>query len=97
MLASIIRNRDGNRISPHHQFESIARLLLPSLLPPSPVEASTAFQLLTPLQSVPIFAALQSVGEFSRVVSKARTRKCFAKSILILEDEWGKACVVRRR
>src|ERR1700688_513612 len=31
------------------------------------IEASTAFRLLTPPQSVPIFAALQCVGEFSRV------------------------------
>jgi len=31
------------------------------------IEASTAFRLLTPLQIVPIVAALQCVGEFSRV------------------------------
>ena len=61
------------------------------------IEASTAFRLLTRLQSVPIVAALQSVGEFSRAFSKAPTRNCFAKSILILKDGWGKACVARRR
>jgi hypothetical protein len=54
------------------------------------IEARTAFRLLTLLQSVLIVAALQPVGEFSRVFSKARTRNCFAKSLLILEDEWGK-------
>jgi hypothetical protein len=42
------------------------------------IEASTAFRLLTPLQSVPIVTALQSVGEFSRVFSKAPTRTVFA-------------------
>jgi hypothetical protein len=61
------------------------------------IDADTAFRLLTRLRSVPIFAALHSVGEFSCVFSQAPTRNCFAKSILILEDEWGKACVSRRR
>jgi len=51
------------------------------------IEAGTSFTLLTPLRNVPIVAALQSVGEFSRVFSKAPTRNCFAKSILIFEDE----------
>jgi len=47
-------------------------------------EADTAFRLLTRPQSVPIVAALQSVGEFSRVFSKALTRNCFSKSLLVL-------------
>jgi len=55
------------------------------------IEAGTAFRLLTLLQSVPIVAAFQPVGEFSRVLSKAPTRKCFARQLLILADERGKS------
>lgn len=47
------------------------------------IEASTAFELLTPVRSVPIFVALRSVGKFSRVLSKARNS--FAKSLAILD------------
>jgi hypothetical protein len=39
------------------------------------IDASTAFRLLTRLQSVPIVAALQSVGEFSRAFSKTLDEK----------------------
>jgi hypothetical protein len=59
------------------------------------IEARTTFQLLTLLQSVPIVAALQYVGECSRM-SKARARNRCANSIAIREDKWGEPCQARR-
>jgi hypothetical protein len=43
------------------------------------IETSTAFKLLTRLQIVPIVAALQSVGEFSRAFSITRDGTLFCE------------------
>ncbi len=40
---------------------------------------------------------VQDVPAIVSMRSKAPTRNCFAKSLLVHEDKWGKACVERRR
>ena len=63
---------------------------------PAAIEPDTTFRLLTRLQTLPIVAALHSVGEFSRAFSKTFDEKQFAKSIVIREDKWGEACLTQR-
>jgi hypothetical protein len=61
-LASPIRNRNGSSIRLAISSKALQDSSLVFAVAVTLIEASTAFRLLTPLQSVPIFAALQSVG-----------------------------------
>ncbi len=57
------------------------------------IYTNTAFRLLTPPQSIPIVAALQSVGAFSHAFSNAEEKAVLRNEWGFFDDKWGEVCL----